>query len=107
MHQGRYDDLSFDDYSVEDIFARHYTTHSEAIGEVLQNTADITIAHGRLKNIVSKALKGQPSQQREQIFDLDRGLQGVVDRQRDQPRISNSAEAKTAVLIASAVTAGA
>ena len=48
--------LSEDD-EIQDVFARHYLTHAEAIGEVLKNTADIEIAPGTVKNIVSRVLR--------------------------------------------------
>lgn len=38
------DDLSFGEYDdISDVIKRQYTTHSEAIGEVLKNTADFAI----------------------------------------------------------------
>ncbi len=38
------DDLSFGEYDdISDVIKRQYTTHSEAIGEALKNTADFAI----------------------------------------------------------------
>lgn len=53
------DDLSFGEYDdISDVIKRQYTTHSEAIGEVLKNTADIDIAPGKVYNIVARTLDG-------------------------------------------------
>jgi len=53
------DDLSFGEYDdIADVVKRNYTTHSEAIGEVLKNTADIDIAPGKVYNIVARILDG-------------------------------------------------
>lgn len=54
------DDLSFGEYDdISDVIKRQYITHSEAIGEVLKNTADIDIAAGKVKNIVSRLLNAR------------------------------------------------
>ena len=49
--------LLYDTDEIKDVFARHYTTHAEAIGEVLKNTADIEIAPNTVKNILSRVIR--------------------------------------------------
>ena len=57
------DDDAFlsEDYEIQDVFAHHYLTHSEAIGEVLKNTADIDIAPNTVKNILSRVIRVDPT----------------------------------------------
>ena len=54
------EDLSFSTYDdIADVVVRNYVKHSEAIGEVLKNTADIEIAPGKVQNIVSRLLNAR------------------------------------------------
>ena len=53
------DDLFFgEDDDLSKLITRNYTTRSEAIGEVLKNTADIDIAPGKVYNIVARLVDG-------------------------------------------------
>ena len=51
------DDFFSADDEIQDVFARQFVTLSEAIGEVLRNTADIEIAPNTVKNILSRIIR--------------------------------------------------